>query len=390
MSRRPPITLIFAVTLTGILNNTLVTPAVPDILDEFDLPSGRSGIFVSSGSVAGIALAPIIGLLADRFGRRLVLTVCLVAFGGFGALSALAPSFETLLLARFLQGFGSAGLINLAIALIGDYWAGSERTRIVGRNSAVLTVGLASLPLLSGITTEAFGWRTTFMLYTVAFATAGWAWLVLDGRRPVDPPEITSQLRAAGTAVRAPVAATTVGAAFLTFVCIFAGLLTVLPVHLAEEFELEAGARGLYLSLPALTSTVAAFNLARTRRVLTPATIVGITATLWAVAMVTIGLAGSLPVLAIGVLLFGFGEGSLIPTLQDVNVATAPEAQRGSLIAIWVGFARLGQTVGPLLGGLGIALIGTGATLVAVSAVAAIVAVVGWAGPLRRLDRQRS
>lgn len=388
MSRRPPIALIFAVTLTGILNNTLVTPAVPDILDEFDLPAGRAGIFVSSGSVAGIALAPIIGLLADRFGRRTVLAVCLVAFGGFGALSAIAPTFEVLLLSRFLQGFGSAGLINLAVALIGDYWTGTERTRLVGRNSAVLTVGLASLPLLSGITTEALGWRATFMFYTVAFATAGWAWLVLDARRPADPPAVMSQLRAAGTAVRDPVAATTVGAAFLAFVCIFAGLLTVLPVHLAEVFELDAAARGLYLSLPALTSTLAAFNLGRTRSVLGPAVIVAITAGFWVIALVTIGLAGSLPVLAVGILLFGLGEGSLLPTLQDVNVAEAPEAQRGSLIAIWVGFARLGQTVGPLLGGVGIALIGTGATLVAVSAVAAIIAIVGFTGPLRRLGKQ--
>ncbi|NIR44613.1 MAG: MFS transporter, partial [Gemmatimonadetes bacterium] len=68
----------------------------------------------------GIVVAPIVGIIADRLGRRTVLTACLMIFGLFGGLSALAPSFEFLLLARFAQGVGSAGLINLAVVLIGD------------------------------------------------------------------------------------------------------------------------------------------------------------------------------------------------------------------------------------------------------------------------------
>src|SRR5690606_12329211 len=103
-------------------------------------------LLVAAGSTAGILMAPVVGILADRFGRRVVLTVCLAVFGTFGGVAALAPSFEVLLLARFMQGFGSAGLINLAVVLIGDHWSGAERTRIVGRNSAVLTVGLAAMP----------------------------------------------------------------------------------------------------------------------------------------------------------------------------------------------------------------------------------------------------
>jgi MFS transporter, ACDE family, multidrug resistance protein len=390
MSRRPPTALIFTISLTGILNNTLVTPAVPDILAEFGVPSDRAGILVSSGAVAGIVLAPIIGLLADRFGRRIVLVACLVAFAAFGGLASLAPTFGILLVARLLQGFGSAGLINLAIVLIGDYWSGTDRTRLVGRNSAVLTVGLASLPLLSGVITEAFGWRITFLVYTVAFATAGWAWLVLDSRRPPDPPAIGRQMRTALAAARHPVPATTMGLAFLVFVSIFGGLLTVLPVHLADEFGLDAAARGFFLSVPAVTSTLAALSVSKIRASMAPAVIVGITATVWVAAFVTLGLAPSLVVIAVGALLFGLGEGSLIPTLQDVNVESAPDDQRGALVAIWVGFARLGQTVGPLLGGVGIALVGTGSTLVAMSAVAGIIAIAGWRGPLRGLGRQTS
>ncbi len=384
MSRRPPLQLIFAITLTGILNNTLVTPAIPDILADLDVPSGRSGILVAAGSTAGIVLAPVIGLLADRFGRRIVLTTCLVIFGTFGLAGALAPTFEILLAARFLQGVGSAGLINLAVVLIGDHWSGFERTRIVGRNSAVLTVGLAALPLLSGTLTELLGWRVAFSIYTLAFGTAGWVWLSLDRYRPTDPPSLRDQLTGAGEVVRTPVIAMSILSGFFVFVAIFGLMLTVLPVYLAERFGLGASARGLLISLPALTSTLAAFNQSRIRSIVPARTVVVVASLGLVIAFLTLGLAGSVLVVAVGALIYGASEGALVPTLQDVNVSAAPDQHRGAAVAVWVGAARLGQTTGSLVAGVGIAVLGSQMTLVVGSSVAGAIVLIGWFGPFAR------
>ena len=381
MSKRPPLQLIFAITLTGILNNTLVTPAIPDILADLDVPADRSGILVGVGSLAGIVLAPMIGFLADRFGRRIVLTTCLVTFGVFGLSAALAPSFELLLASRFFQGAGSAGLINLGVVLIGDHWSGTERTRIIGRNSAILTVGLAALPLVSGTVTEAFGWRTTFTLYTLAFLTAGWAWLSLDAERPAEPPSIRNQLAGAGVVVRNPLVAMTIVSGSIVFLVIFGLMLTVLPVYLAETFGLGAAARGLVISVPAITSTLVAFNLGRIRAVV-PANRVIVVASLgFVVAFVTMGLAGGIGVVIAGALLYGASEGGLVPTLQDLNVAAAPDEQRGAVVAMWVGAARFGQTTGAVLGGVGIGLLGASTTLVVGSSVAGVITLIGSFGP---------
>ena len=121
----PPLLLIYSVTVTGILNNTLIGPAIPDILAAFDQPTSRAGLLVASGALPGIVVAPLIGVLADRFGRRRVLVPCLVVFGVGGGLAALAPSFALLLLLRLIQGAGGAGLINLAVVIIGDHWTGT-------------------------------------------------------------------------------------------------------------------------------------------------------------------------------------------------------------------------------------------------------------------------
>lgn len=390
MSRRPPLTFIFTVTLTGILSNTLVTPAIPDILDEFGRTSGASGVLVAVGSLAGIVMAPIAGFLADRFGRRIVLTITLLIFGVFGGMAALAPTFEILLLARFLQGVGSAALVNLAVVLIGDNWTGLERTKLIGRNSAILTIGLASLPLLSGVLTEAAGWRVTFAIYTVALGTAAAAWIVLDGRRPADPPHVKEQFGEALLVLRRPILRASILGGFLVFIAIFGLFLTVLPVHLDEVFGMEAGARGLLISLPAVTATIASFNLGRVRQITSARTVVIFSSILLIVAYVMLGLTTTVAVAVLAALLYGSSEGFFIPMLQDLNMEDAPDEHRAVVIAVWVGFARLGQTIGPLLAGLAVGLIGTGPTFVAGSGVAFLILLLGWFGPFPRTRSGRT
>lgn len=388
MKRRPSLVFIFTVTLTGILNNTLVTPAIPDILDEFGKPSESAGLLVAVGSLAGIVMAPIAGFLADRYGRRIVLTSCLAVFGVFGGLAALAPTFETLLVARFLQGVGSAALVNLAVVLIGDNWTGATRTKLIGRNSAVLTIGLAAVPLVSGALTEAFGWRVAFAAYTVALGTAAAAWLTLDRSRPPDPPTVKDQFGDAVRVLRDPILTASIVSGFLVFIAIFGLFLTVLPVHLDEVFGLDAAGRGLVISLPAITASLASFNLGRIRTATSARSVVVFSAIALAVSYVTLGLTTTLWVAVIGALMYGTSEGFFIPMLQDVTMEGAPDEHRAAVIAVWVGSARLGQTIGPLLAGFSIGLVGTGPTFLFGAMIAVAILAIGLFGPFSRTRKQ--
>jgi MFS family permease len=385
MSRRPPLIFIFTVTLTGILNNTLISPAIPDILDEFGTTKSRAGGLVAAGSVAGIVVAPLVGILADRYGRRVLLSSCLAIFGTFGGLAALSPSFEILIGARLLQGVGSAGLVNLAVVLIGDHWSGSERTRLVGRNAAVLTTGLAALPLLSGWVTEGFGWRVTFGIYTVALLIAAVAWLVLDGWRPEHPPSVRDQISGVGAVVRQPAVVALLTAGFMVFVMIFGLFLTVFPVHLAEQFGMKAGARGVMIAIPAIGSTLMAFNLGRIRSWISTKGVIVFSGIGFVVAFTTIGIAGAVPVVVVGAILYGASEGALIPSLQDEAMEASPDEHRGAVVAVWVSAARAGQTVGPLIAGVGLAFWTTGTVFVVGSSVAIVVVLLGLVGPLRSI-----
>lgn len=381
MSRRSLLVFIYTVTLTGILSTTVLTPAIPDILAEFGRPSGHAGYLVALGTVAGIVVAPVAGFAADRFGRRVVLTVCLGVFGLFGGLSAAAPTFEFLLAVRFVQGAGSAGLVNLAVVLIADHWDGPERTLLIGRNSAILTAGLALIPPLSGALTDVGGWRLAFTLYTVSLATAAAAWVILDGRRPARPPTVREQVRNSAAVLRRPVLRVSVTVGTLVFIAIFGLFLTVLPLHLDEVFGLSASQRGLVIATPALMATLASLNLGRLRRFSTARTMVAVAAVGLGAAFLLIGTTTTLLVVIVGALLYGTAEGILMPLLQDLVLEDSPSEVRAVSMAVWIGFARLGQTIGPLLAGLMLGVVTTGTTFVAGAAVAGGVLVLAIVGP---------
>lgn len=72
-----------------------------------------AGVFLGVGALPGLVVCPLSGVLANRYGRRRVLAGALALVGTAGGLSAAAETAEVLVLLRFVQGLGAAGLINL-------------------------------------------------------------------------------------------------------------------------------------------------------------------------------------------------------------------------------------------------------------------------------------
>lgn len=343
--------------------NTLITPIIPDILDGLEVGRGQAGLLVSAATLPGILLAPVIGVLADRYGRREILVPCLLLFALAGGLGAIAPSFGVLLLLRFFQGAASAGLINLVVVIIGDHWSGADRARMIGRNSAVLTVCLALFPTIAGALADLGSWRTPFLLYPVAVLTAVAAFRVLPTgvRREVS---IADQLRDVVPILRQPRMLAMMAATVVVFALIFGILLTLLPIYLEERFGLGATARGIVLGLPALGSTTAALTLARVTQRMGRRRVLLLAAALITAALVVVAGAGFLPAVIVGIILFGLGEGITIPSLQDIAASAGDTETRGAVVASQVSVARMGQTIGPVTASTAMAALGAVPTFI--------------------------
>ncbi|WP_297671822.1 multidrug effflux MFS transporter [uncultured Desulfovibrio sp.] len=158
----------------GPLCTDMYLPALPDIAQELSIPTALAQASIAA-CLLGLALGQIvIGPISDGIGRKGILLGSLALFVAASALCAHAPSGETFLALRFLQGLGGSGGAVLCRALSCDSFTGSRLTSFMAMFMAITGIAPVIGPLAGGaITTTAVGWRGIFYLLA-AIGAALW------------------------------------------------------------------------------------------------------------------------------------------------------------------------------------------------------------------------
>ena len=128
--------LILGITLINLLGIPMITPALPAMREAVGVTDEQLGLVMTAYALPALIIVPFVGLLADRYGKKLVLIPSLFLFSIAGSAVGWAENLETLLTLRLVQGLGASGLSNLSVALIGDYFSGHDRARVMGRMGA--------------------------------------------------------------------------------------------------------------------------------------------------------------------------------------------------------------------------------------------------------------
>lgn len=137
----------------------VLDPALPQLSAEFGVTTGQAGDVVMWFALAyGIAQF-VYGPLGDRYGKFKVLTTATMASAIGSLVVATAPSFEVVLIGRFLSGATGAAIIPLAIAWIGDHVPYAQRQATLSRFILGNIFGITSGLLIGGFFTDATGWR---------------------------------------------------------------------------------------------------------------------------------------------------------------------------------------------------------------------------------------
>jgi MFS transporter, DHA1 family, multidrug resistance protein len=133
------------------------------------------------------------GTLADRYGRRPVLFVCVAGYVVFSLAAALAPEFNTLLVMRACAGALSSGMIVLSATIIRDRFSGDRMARTQSLIGVVFMVVPMIAPALGQAVLAVADWRWIFGLMAgLGAAVLVWAWLRLpetqhpEFRQPID------------------------------------------------------------------------------------------------------------------------------------------------------------------------------------------------------------
>jgi MFS transporter, putative metabolite:H+ symporter len=137
---------------------------VAPITKEFTLAPTQVGLVASAGFVGMFLGAAISGRLADRYGRRLIFQVTLVVFSIGAVLSALAPTFETLLAARVVAGLGLGGELPVVATLVSEFSPRAQRGRMIVLLESFWAYGTILAGLVALFVLPQFGWRGAFVV----------------------------------------------------------------------------------------------------------------------------------------------------------------------------------------------------------------------------------
>jgi EmrB/QacA subfamily drug resistance transporter len=147
----------------AVADQTIVATALPAITADLGGVERISWVVVSY-LIANTIAAPVYGRLGDSFGRRPMIFTALALFMAGSVLCALSPSIGFLTAARVLQGLGGGGLMTLSQALVGETIPPRERGRYQGYLAGVSVASSTFGPVAGGYLTQAFGWRSIFLV----------------------------------------------------------------------------------------------------------------------------------------------------------------------------------------------------------------------------------
>ena len=178
-------------------------PALPAIAAELSPEAVNRAQLIVTSFVLGMGIGTLFaGPLSDSFGRRTVIVGGAVLYCGAAALAMVAPSLETVLAARILQGIGAAGPRVVSLALVRDLYKGREMARVVSFAMMIFTLVPAVAPLAASGIIAGFGWRAIFAAFILfAVIATGWLWLrqpetlPQDARRPLALAPLRQALR---------------------------------------------------------------------------------------------------------------------------------------------------------------------------------------------------
>lgn len=167
-----------------------VGAVAPQLEHAFHIGNTKIGLLSSAGLLVGALFVIPFGLLVDRFKRIPLLSTSIVLWSGASLLSALARSYEMLLLTRFALGAVTATAGPAIASLIGDYFPARERGRVYSYILAGEAAGTAVGFIVSGSIASALSWRWAFV-----FLALPGLWVARALWRTVPEPPRGQQMR---------------------------------------------------------------------------------------------------------------------------------------------------------------------------------------------------
>ncbi|UCG50506.1 MAG: MFS transporter [Candidatus Latescibacterota bacterium] len=344
----PNLHIIFAVTLMAIMGVASITPAFPLIAQELGVTPKQIGYLITYFTFPGVFLTPVLGVLADRVGRKKILVPSLFLFAVAGTACTFVRDFNLLLGLRFIQGTGAAALAALNVTIMGDLYSGKERTTAMGYNASVLSIGTATYPLAGGALAM-LGWYYPFALPITAIPVGLLVLFWLKSPEPKSKQRLGIYFINVWRSVRKlPVIGLLLGG-LVTFIVLYGSYLTFFPFLIENAYGGSPLEIGLIMSATSVTTAITTARLGRLARRYSEKSLLTAGYLLFAVSLVLVPYVRTLWLLLIPSAIFGVAAGINITNIISLLAGFARTEQRAAMMSINGMVLRLGQTLGPIV-----------------------------------------
>jgi ACDE family multidrug resistance protein len=333
------LSIVYASSIALMMGVNFLQPALPALSEPFRVSDAQLSWIMTVFTAPAIVLSPIFGFVADLYGRRLLLSIGMVAFGIFGAAMAFAPSFGWLLFFRALQGVGFSAVIPLTIVLIGDLLEGDNEISGQGLKVFLDRIGYLVFPPLGGLLAMiAWYWPFVFYLLTIPVGLAAWMWM------PETKGKSGGKARAyVGDILRLtrhPRLVIAFSAGFLRFFLDY-GFLTYFPLFLVRTHGISTATAGVlyvFFSIGAMVTSSQAGRIAAGRD---KANILFLAFVVSGAAVVAVPFVPGVWLVGGALFFYGLANGVISPMQKSLLTQNAPAELRGGIVS----FDRLIQQV---------------------------------------------
>jgi MFS family permease len=155
---------LFLINALNFFDRQIIGAVGEPIRREFGLNDSALGALNTAFTLLYAFVGLPLGRLADRFGRKWILTIGVFFWSFLTAASGLAQSFWQIFALRLGVGIGEASCAPAATSLIADYFPAASRAKANSIFMLGLPVGVALSFALSGAVARNYGWRTAFLV----------------------------------------------------------------------------------------------------------------------------------------------------------------------------------------------------------------------------------
>lgn len=341
ITKSTKITLLF-LSMTTMMSNVAVVTTIPHLKNIFNTEPNielLSRLMLTLPSLSIALLAPFLGHLVYKIGKKNSALTALILFSVFGSAGLYLNSIDSILISRALLGTAVATLMIVSTSLIGDYFKNEHRHRFMGLQGAFIAIGGVFFVVGGGVLSD-INWRYPFAIYFIGLILLPFVLLFLKEKNINEETNLDQQLQTKVYFIYI--------LAFI-FMAIFFILPTQIPFLMMNVFNASGTLTGAIISVAFIANALGGITFAKVKNIYTFRTIYMLGLLIVSFGFILISLIDRIYLFFFSAMLLGFGAGIMMTNVNAWMLHLVSAKKRVKSSGYLTSSFFLGQFFSPII-----------------------------------------